>query len=90
MLVKILICLTLSLRSSSSYQGDGKSSRGSDQTPGSPDSRQSHFAEGDVSPRSPFCTGAEDPFSQAEDEQQVCVCARVHKDLMFCSTSLLL
>lgn len=57
-------------RSSSSYQGDGKSSRGSDQTPGSPDSRQSHFAEGDVSPRSPFCTGAEDPFSQAEDEQQ--------------------
>ncbi|XP_009292462.1 KAT8 regulatory NSL complex subunit 1 isoform X3 [Danio rerio] len=55
-------------RSSSSYQGDGKSSRGLDQTPGSPDSR--HFAEGDVSPCSPFCTGAEDPFSQAEDEQQ--------------------
>ncbi|XP_052388762.1 KAT8 regulatory NSL complex subunit 1-like [Carassius gibelio] len=57
-------------RSSSSYHGDGKSSRGLEQTPGSPDSRQSHFAEGDVSPCSPFCTGAEDPFSQAEDEQQ--------------------
>ncbi|KAK7139167.1 hypothetical protein R3I93_016331 [Phoxinus phoxinus] len=60
-------------RSSSSYHGDGKSSRGYEQTPGSPDSRQSHFAhfaEGDVSPRSPFCTGAEDPFSQAEEEQQ--------------------
>uniref|UniRef100_A0A9J7XJL8 PEHE domain-containing protein n=1 Tax=Cyprinus carpio carpio TaxID=630221 RepID=A0A9J7XJL8_CYPCA len=57
-------------RSSSSYHGDWKSSRGLEQTPGSPDSRQSHFAEGDVSPCSPFCTGAEDPFSQAEDEQQ--------------------
>ncbi|KAK2887381.1 hypothetical protein Q8A67_015609 [Cirrhinus molitorella] len=57
-------------RSSSSFHGDGKSSRGLEQTPGSPDSRQSHFAEGDVSPHSPFCTGAEDPFSQAEDEQQ--------------------
>uniref|UniRef100_A0A8C2JGI5 PEHE domain-containing protein n=1 Tax=Cyprinus carpio TaxID=7962 RepID=A0A8C2JGI5_CYPCA len=57
-------------RSSSSFHGDGKSSRGLEQTPGSPDSRQSHFAEGDVSPCSPFCTGAEDPFSQAEDEQQ--------------------
>ncbi|XP_016150362.1 KAT8 regulatory NSL complex subunit 1-like [Sinocyclocheilus grahami] len=57
-------------RSSSSYHGDGKSSRGLELTPGSPDFRQSHFAEGDVSPCSPFCTGMEDPFSQAEDEQQ--------------------
>ncbi|KAA0710271.1 NSL complex subunit 1 [Triplophysa tibetana] len=57
-------------RSSSSYHGDGKSSRGLEQTPGSPDSRQSHFTEGDVSPCSPFCTGAEDPFSLTEDEQQ--------------------
>ncbi|XP_056597138.1 KAT8 regulatory NSL complex subunit 1 isoform X1 [Triplophysa dalaica] len=57
-------------RSSSSYHGDGKSSRALEQTPGSPDSRQSHFTEGDVSPCSPFCTGADDPFSQAEDEQQ--------------------
>lgn len=57
-------------RSSSSFHGDGKNSRGLDQTPGSPDSRQSHFTEDDVSPCSPFCTGAEDPFSQAEDEQQ--------------------
>ncbi|RXN26324.1 KAT8 regulatory NSL complex subunit 1-like protein [Labeo rohita] len=35
-------------RSSSSFHGDGKSSRGLEQTPGSPDSRQSHFAEGDA------------------------------------------
>ncbi|XP_051526415.1 KAT8 regulatory NSL complex subunit 1-like isoform X1 [Myxocyprinus asiaticus] len=57
-------------RSFSSYHGDGKSSSRLEQTPGSPDSRQSHCAEGDVSPCSPFCTTAEDPFSMAEEEQQ--------------------
>ncbi|KTF94651.1 hypothetical protein cypCar_00018808, partial [Cyprinus carpio] len=31
---------------------------------------KSILQKGDVSPCSPFCTGAEDPFSQAEDEQQ--------------------
>ncbi|XP_051520678.1 KAT8 regulatory NSL complex subunit 1 [Myxocyprinus asiaticus] len=57
-------------RSSSSFHGDGKCSRGLEQTPDSPDSRQIYCAEGDVSPSSPFCTAAEDPFSQAEEEQQ--------------------
>ncbi|KAI4899849.1 hypothetical protein NFI96_016900 [Prochilodus magdalenae] len=57
-------------RSSSSYHGDGKSSRGSEQAPCSPDPRHWHFAEGDTSPRSPLCFGADDPFYQMEDEQQ--------------------
>ncbi|KAL7829886.1 hypothetical protein AOLI_G00307710 [Acnodon oligacanthus] len=57
-------------RSSSSYHGDGKSSRGLEQAPCSPDPRQGHFAEGDTSPCSPLCSGADDPFYQMEDEQQ--------------------
>ncbi|XP_036421411.1 KAT8 regulatory NSL complex subunit 1 [Colossoma macropomum] len=57
-------------RSSSSYHGDGKSSRGLEQAPCSPDTRQGHFAEGDTSPCSPLCSGADDPFYQMEDEQQ--------------------
>ncbi|TRY65726.1 hypothetical protein DNTS_005568 [Danionella cerebrum] len=55
---------------SSSYQDDAKSFRGLEQTPGSPDSRQSNGAEGDVSPERTLCTAPEDLFCQLEDEQQ--------------------
>ncbi|MCJ8746531.1 hypothetical protein PDJAM_G00142960 [Pangasius djambal] len=51
-------------RSSSSY-GDGRSCRGSEQASYSPESRQ-----GKSSPCSPFCSAADDPFYQMEDEQQ--------------------
>ncbi|XP_066531988.1 KAT8 regulatory NSL complex subunit 1 [Hoplias malabaricus] len=57
-------------RSTSSYHGDGKSSRGFEHSPCSPDPKQGHFAEGDTSPYSPLYSGADDPFYQMEDEQQ--------------------
>ncbi|XP_026870768.2 KAT8 regulatory NSL complex subunit 1 isoform X1 [Electrophorus electricus] len=55
---------------SSSCPGQGKSCRALEQAPCSPDPSLMLFAEGEASPRSPLCSGADDPFYQMEDEQQ--------------------
>lgn len=59
------VCVCVCVRSSSCY-GDGKSCRGSEQAPCSPEPRQ-----GKSSPCNLFCSAADDPFYQTEDEQQV-------------------
>ncbi|XP_049331508.1 KAT8 regulatory NSL complex subunit 1 [Astyanax mexicanus] len=57
-------------RSSSSCPEDGKSSRGTEQEPCSPNPRQRHLTGGDASPCSPLCSGADDPFYHTEEKQQ--------------------
>lgn len=60
----------LCIRSSSSSCRDRKSCRSSDQVVCSPEPRQ-----GKSSPCRPFCSAADEPFYQMEDEQQVHICA---------------